>query len=271
MSKSKLPTSEAKWLSCRDGLLMLDFLLGHGLADALSVMRDFHNLGAKDQQKLHEITEFHAGLRRLASERKLRLFALACCQRIETLLSTTLEMKALGVIEAVADGRLPPVERTKVLRALTHTINREWGSLLADDPASYPCLAVCFAARRLRTTSSWWAAKYAALAVANNSARARRTTRADRDVREKKEYAAQALLLRDIFGNPFRPVAITSSWHSWNGGTIAKLAQTIYDDRAFDRLPILADALEDAGCTNQDILGALPWRWRACARLLGCY
>jgi len=37
-------------------------------------------------------------------------------------------------------------------------------------------------------------------------------------------------------------------------GTVIKLAQAIYDDRAFDRLPILADALEEAGCTNIDIL-----------------
>jgi hypothetical protein len=41
---------------------------------------------------------------------------------------------------------------------------------------------------------------------------------------------------------------------AWNNGIVVKLAQAIYDDCAFDRLPILADALEDAGCTNQEIL-----------------
>ncbi len=40
----------------------------------------------------------------------------------------------------------------------------------------------------------------------------------------------------------------------WNDATIPKVAQAIYDDRAFDRLPILADALEDAGCDNADLL-----------------
>jgi hypothetical protein len=63
-----------------------------------------------------------------------------------------------------------------------------------------------------------------------------------------------ALLLRDIFGNPFRPVAINPAWLSWNDGTVKKIAQAIYDERAFDRMPILGDALEEAGCTNSDIL-----------------
>jgi hypothetical protein len=50
---------------------------------------------------------------------------------------------------------------------------------------------------------------------------------------------------------PFRPVALNPAWLT---STVKKPAQSIYDDRAFDRLPILADALEDAGCDNQDVL-----------------
>jgi hypothetical protein len=41
---------------------------------------------------------------------------------------------------------------------------------------------------------------------------------------------------------------------TWNDGTVIKIAQAIYNERAFERLPILADALEDAGCDNADIL-----------------
>jgi hypothetical protein len=41
---------------------------------------------------------------------------------------------------------------------------------------------------------------------------------------------------------------------AWNDDTVPKLAQAIYEERAFDRLPVLADALEDAGCTNEDLL-----------------
>src|SRR5262249_28039734 len=58
-------------------------------------------------------------------------------------------------------------------------------------------------------------------------------------------------LLRDIFGNPFRPVSVDPAWLT---STVVSLAEGIYADRAFDRLPILADALQDAGCENADIL-----------------
>jgi hypothetical protein len=61
-------------------------------------------------------------------------------------------------------------------------------------------------------------------------------------------------LIRDIVGNPFRLVTAARAWLSWNEATIPKMAQGIYDERAVDRLPILADALEDAGCDNADIL-----------------
>ena len=72
-----------------------------------------------------------------------------------------------------------------------------------------------------------------------------------------EERAVQADLFRDIFGNPFRPVALDPAWLHWNAGTVRKMAQAIYDDRAFDRLPILADALEEAGCTDAQLLGHL--------------
>ncbi len=74
------------------------------------------------------------------------------------------------------------------------------------------------------------------------------------DAISQPEERAQCGLVRDIFGNPFRPVALDPAWLAWNDGTVPKLAQAIYDERAFDRLPLLADALEDAGCTDAEIL-----------------
>ena len=70
----------------------------------------------------------------------------------------------------------------------------------------------------------------------------------------RRHYAA---LLQDLFGNPFRPPTVEPSWLHWNDGTAVKLAQAIYEERAFGRLPVLADALEDAGCDNADILNHL--------------
>jgi hypothetical protein len=71
------------------------------------------------------------------------------------------------------------------------------------------------------------------------------------------EAVAQCHLLRDITGNPFRTVSLNPAWLTWNDSTVPKLAQGIYDDRAFDRLPVLADALEEAGCKDADILAHL--------------
>jgi hypothetical protein len=65
-------------------------------------------------------------------------------------------------------------------------------------------------------------------------------------------------LLRDLFGPlPFRPVAVDPAWLAWNGGTIPALARAVYDEHAFDRLPVLADALEEAGSASPDLLDHL--------------
>jgi hypothetical protein len=68
------------------------------------------------------------------------------------------------------------------------------------------------------------------------------------------DQPAQVKLIRDVYGNPFRRVTADAIWLAWNEGTVMKLAQAIYEENAFDRMPILADALEDAGCDNVDIL-----------------
>jgi hypothetical protein len=79
-----------------------------------------------------------------------------------------------------------------------------------------------------------------ALAVAGNTAEA-----------VPSEPPVQAALLRDIFGNPFRPVSIHPAWIS---PTVTTLATAAYEERALPageldpaRLSVLADALEEAG------------------------
>ncbi|HJZ53597.1 MAG TPA: hypothetical protein VKE74_01480 [Gemmataceae bacterium] len=65
------------------------------------------------------------------------------------------------------------------------------------------------------------------------------------------EDAAQCDLLRDIFGNPFRPVAFDAAWRT---DTAVSLAKGMYEAREFSAMPILADALQDVGCETEDIL-----------------
>jgi hypothetical protein len=54
-----------------------------------------------------------------------------------------------------------------------------------------------------------------------------------------------------------RKLVLREEWLAWNAGTVTKLAQAIYDEEAFDRLPILADALEESGCTETSLLNHL--------------
>jgi hypothetical protein len=92
-------------------------------------------------------------------------------------------------------------------------------------------------------------------------------------------------ILHDVFGNPFRPViwsdrqpprsrrkplevrVVPAELRAWNGGLVVKLARAIYEERAFERMPILGDALEDAGCTNPAILE----HCRSSPHVLGCW
>jgi hypothetical protein len=82
---------------------------------------------------------------------------------------------------------------------------------------------------------------------------------------DEGEQAAQAELLRCIFGRPlFRPITVPVGLLAWNDGLVISLAQAAYDERTLPeghldltRLAVLADALEDAGCSAPDLLGHL--------------
>jgi hypothetical protein len=65
------------------------------------------------------------------------------------------------------------------------------------------------------------------------------------------EQQEQAHLLRDIVGNPFRPATFDPAWRT---STVVAVTRGMYESRDFSAMPILADALQDAGCTSDDIL-----------------
>ncbi len=64
-------------------------------------------------------------------------------------------------------------------------------------------------------------------------------------------------LLRELFGNPFRRARLDPDWLAWNAATVERLARAIYQEERFDELPLLADALTEAGCTDIQILDHL--------------
>jgi hypothetical protein len=81
-----------------------------------------------------------------------------------------------------------------------------------------------------------------------------------------REHArAGAALLRDIF-SPFRPAKIEPSWLTPN---VLSLARVIYEERRFEECPVLGDALEDASCDNQELLGHL--RQQGQVHVRGCF
>ena len=67
----------------------------------------------------------------------------------------------------------------------------------------------------------------------------------------KRAVSHSRQLLSCIFGNPFRPTSFNPSWRT---STAVAIAKGMYDSRDFAPMPVLADALQDAGCADERIL-----------------
>jgi hypothetical protein len=174
------------------------------------------------------------------SARKLRLFAVACCRSIISGQTEREVREAVDTLEQFAEGKVSEWQ----LRKACSGAQAVWVFAFGCDYVS----AAVYEATRLAANHPFDAATAAALVAAEAAAcRAGRGTKA-------AELQAQCDWLRDVFPSPFRPKFVQRSWSLWNGRTVPKLAQAIYEDWAFDRLAILGDALEEACCTNADIL-----------------
>jgi hypothetical protein len=162
------------------------------------------------------------------SRRKLQLFAVACCRRVLDRITENALRLVVELAERSADGEAAEAELKDAERAAWTIRNGP-----ADSAAGVSVLESPFAAAQA-------AAHYAAWAVPSSP----RAT----------ERAHQAALLRCLIGSHHASVMIDPSWLAWSDGLVVKLAHTIYNKRAFDLLPILADALEDSGCTEEAVL-----------------
>jgi hypothetical protein len=190
-----------------------------------------------------------------ANERKLRLFAAACCWRVSQFFKDERCFRAINLAERLAEKQAVADEIT----SLANELDGVPGSSVSADAGwnavrwAIAPLADIFDVDdidNVHLATAYWAAEsvYADAVAQSTSPDAWRAAR-------HRERCNQSDLLRDIFGNPFRPtLTIAPLWLGWNDRTVLRLAQAIYDERAFDRMPILADALEDAGCDNVDIL-----------------
>jgi hypothetical protein len=178
-------------------------------------------------------------LRGKAGERKLRLLACACCRRIPCFFESQPDRQGLELTECDVDG----LAEEEDFAALPEDVwdirwyRRDgWNAL---DRAMNSYCSYVWDSRNLHATTE------------QVQAQARRQSDAD-----------LAVLVFDIFGNPFRSVSLDPAWLMWDDSLVVRLAQAAYDERELPegtldngRLAVLADALEDAGCQDQNILG----------------
>jgi hypothetical protein len=218
--------TEAEWLACDDPLPMLKFMEGQ------------------------------------VSDRKLRFFVAACCRRLWGASDDDATRVALEVAEHLAETGVLPVRRAVVQVAA--------GQAVLNCNASEPLVELeawsddLFRKRfdpwqpnRILTSiieqtaceksgtwpRNWWKGLVASLDEAG------------------LDPSLQARLFREVIRGPFRPLLVSAAWHPWDDGMVPGIAQAAYEKRDLPggeldpgRLAILSDALEDAGCTDTEIL-----------------
>jgi hypothetical protein len=217
--------NEAEWRACQDAWPMLELLRQRGLASA----------------------------------RKLRLFAVACCRRTWRLAPPNdTDRSTVFVSERFADG-LATREELKAARKRARP--REAGTAWLDafEAARSSANSAAYAVGLLASDSRGRAPFLAGHAKASAA-----ETRLAGEQRE-----GQADLLRDIF-SPFRDPVILPAVLAWDGGCAVKLAAGIYEERDFshERMGVLADALEEAGLTDEEVLRHLRGSGQHCR---GCH
>ena len=175
------------------------------------------------------------------NKRKTRLFGVACCRRLGRWFHAPQLNEAVSAAEAHADGAL----------GLTELEKWNTAAVEAHRTAPKPPGGSGFTPE--------WQACYAVINTTHydehiNPARLSMTvwrTAEQEGATPDETQKWLCDLLRDIFGNPFRPVNFAPEWRT---NTTVALARQMYESRDFSAMPILADALQDAGCDSDDIL-----------------
>lgn len=187
-------------------------------------------------------------LRGKASDRKLRLFVCACCRHVlESRPSIDHDLQgALTIAENLADGLLNQKEALQA-RCQLESISpysEKWSAFSAVSAALDKEVSLAAECAVRHSVNHFGCSK------TEHPTFLARILRIGQ-LAPRKPLFQPAAIVRDMFGNPFRPVSTNPSWLI---PTVTDLARSIYQQRAFERLPTLADALIDAGCNNEAIL-----------------
>jgi hypothetical protein len=272
-----LGMTEVEWLNGANPWLVLHYLRDHGserkarLFACGCARRVWHLLPDGPLRRGVEIVEAYADGACSEQDRSLALRA-----AVEALIL----LAAAGDVAVQADPTFDPVTGGWQGRqafggevaAFAEYIDRAYDDALFDQEAAGiptdPCpvlarsdavtVAYLAAFRDLHGSYESWAnlcllTEIAAQAITMSAAPRGYVAVLDVEA-DPAEEIAQAHLGRDLLGNPFRPATIDPAWLSWNGETVVRLARMIYEELVFADLPVLADALEEAGCTDTAML-----------------
>jgi hypothetical protein len=177
--------------------------------------------------------------------RKLRLYSCACCRRLPASVLEGPLGDAVECVEQFADGRASLDQLNRERERHGHGRNvgvwkNEWlrhlfaaNVLLWDGVRALGRLSDDFRSRVQPGSTYWDELNTQGIPIL------------------ERERPFLAVLLRDIFGNPFRPVTFNPAWRT---DTAVAVARQMYDSREFGAMPILADALQDAGCEDEQVL-----------------
>ncbi len=229
------------WYACDDGGLNVERIL----SDSNPMTEEDWVVGDHQQKMLALLVSRHA------SERKLRLFACACCRRIwNQYKRSEPSRRAVEVAERYADGQATEGE----LHIAKEAAQNAWAATRMSVVQGQARRAATYAASKNIEQLA-----YTATAAYMGVFQSREV-----EVREAAQQAERNTIperIRCVFDNPFRPVTLNPAWQTPN---VVALATAAYDERIMPsgtldtaRLAVLADALEEAGCGNEDILNHL--------------
>jgi hypothetical protein len=210
------------------------------------------------EEQWHSTTDLQAMLEFLkeqARPRKFRLFACACLRQLHDRTDDLHFRRTVALAERYVEGDCDRESfRTAFRRAWPNGWERaRIGALTAIDPLErdlyhWRCLelaneVVDLLSRGVR--KGWYSAPT--------------------DRKSKPSRIDQVALLREVFGDPFRPAVFAPQWRT---GDVVTLAESIAREGTFEDLPVLADALEEAGCSETEVLTHLR---RGGRHVLGCW